>query len=452
MPDIVREPQRALGGITPDEAERLERYGRGIVERALGTCPVNRDEAVAAIKAVYAAAGFKKQPVVVVAPSPLVMHHAFAAAATVVSRHGRLPSEAELDLDDPTAAAVYAATSEVVASVGNASRFRRVLDRILFHRPPRIGQVLTSIEALGGGKDWRATFGAIRHCFDEDTDRAVLSATSTADMAKHQLTEAIWRNARAMGTHPTWRSVPEIRVERTFWSLEQSAAQTVCMELAGKAASDAREYVEYGHLFFDGFMSLNAFIGGLRDVIGLRHPKLEAHRVWEEACLQGAATMFHPDFCLVCDHPELLRMDDMGRLHCEDGPAIRWRDGTSWHFWHGVRIPGIWIRHRKSLTPSDALGWPDIEQRRAACEILGWDLVLRELDARVIDEDGDPEIGSLIEIDIPDVGPARFLRVRCGTGRAFSMPVPPEMRTALEANAWTYGFDADDFAKPELRT
>ena len=92
------------------------------------------------------------------------------------------------------------------------------------------------------------------------------------------------------------------------------------------------------------------------------------------------------------------------------------------------------------------------EKRRAACEILGWDKILEELDARVIDHDTDPEIGDLLEVQIPDIGREKFLRVKCGTGRTFALPVPPEMSTALEANAWTYGFDADSFPKPEVRT
>jgi len=41
--------------------------------------------------------------------------------------------------------------------------------------------------------------------------------------------------------------------------------------------------------------------------------------------------------------------------------------------------------------------------------------------------------------------------VTCGTGRTFALPVPPEMTTALAANAWTYGLEAKDYM-PEVRT
>jgi hypothetical protein len=110
------------------------------------------------------------------------------------------------------------------------------------------------------------------------------------------------------------------------------------------------------------------------------------------------------------------------------------------------------VTDKSALTAKTALTWENIEQRRCACEILGWSAILRELKAKVIDTDGDPEIGELVEVDMPEVGQERFLRVRCGTGRQFALPVPPEMKTALEAQAWTWGMEPSSFVKPEIRT
>ena len=110
------------------------------------------------------------------------------------------------------------------------------------------------------------------------------------------------------------------------------------------------------------------------------------------------------------------------------------------------------FRSKDQLTAKIALTWNNIEQRRCACEILGWVKILRELNAKIIDEDNDPEVGTLVEVDIPDIGREKFLRVLCGTKREFALPVPPEMKTALEANAWTFGFSSKDFVIPEVRT
>lgn len=154
---------------------------------------------------------------------------------------------------------------------------------------------------------------------------------------------------------------------------------------------------------------------------------------------------------IVYERPVEIKMDEQNRLHSETGPAILYRDGFSVYSWHGVRIPKEWIEDSPP-SPEDALRWENLEQRRVACEIIGWDNILNLLNAKIIDEDKDPMIGTLVEVDIPDIGRERFIRVLCGTGRSFALPVPPEMTTALEANAWTYDLDGDILRKLEVRT
>lgn len=155
---------------------------------------------------------------------------------------------------------------------------------------------------------------------------------------------------------------------------------------------------------------------------------------------------------VVQDRPVHIKMDEDNRLHCETGPAILYADGFAVYAWHGVRIPSEWIEDKTSLTAQKALTWENMEQRRAACEILGWVNILGALNAKVIDEDEDPQIGTLLEVDIPEIGREKFLKVLCGTGREFAIPVPPDMTTALGANAWTYNIDPDLLKTLEVRT
>jgi hypothetical protein len=160
----------------------------------------------------------------------------------------------------------------------------------------------------------------------------------------------------------------------------------------------------------------------------------------------------YEDTVVFQERPTAIRFDDQDRLHCETGPAIEYEDGFGVYSWHGVKIPKEWITSRETLTPKIALGWSNIEQRRAACEIVTWARILRELDAKVIDADEDPMIGTLVEVNIPDVGSEKFLKVICGTGREFAIPVPPTMTKALDANAWTFDIDGDTLRKLEVRT
>jgi hypothetical protein len=161
----------------------------------------------------------------------------------------------------------------------------------------------------------------------------------------------------------------------------------------------------------------------------------------------------YTNMAILQDRPSVLRFDDQKRLHCEDGPAIRYPDGLVEVFaWHGTRIPREWIEDKSSLNGKIALAVENVEQRRVACEIVGWANVLEQLKAKTIDKNENEEIGELVEVLIPDSGKEKFLRVRCGTGRGFAIPVPPEMKTALQANAWTYGFDNPSDYSLEVRT
>jgi hypothetical protein len=158
------------------------------------------------------------------------------------------------------------------------------------------------------------------------------------------------------------------------------------------------------------------------------------------------------EVAIVMDRPLYVKMDDTNRLHCENGPAIKYNDGFTVYSWHGVRVPGEWIENKASLTPEMALQEENMERRRAACEILGWANILDRLDSKVIDEDEDPMIGTLLEVNIPDVGREKFLKVQCGTGRIFAIPVPPDTQTALAGNAWTFNIEPDVLRMLEVRT
>jgi len=158
------------------------------------------------------------------------------------------------------------------------------------------------------------------------------------------------------------------------------------------------------------------------------------------------------NICLFSDRPSAMRHDELGRLHSLEKATIEFRDGWGCYAYNGLIIPGEWIYDKKSLSAKTALTWANIEQRRAAIEIVSWAKILKDLDAKVIDEDGDPLIGTLVEVELPGIGPSRFCKVLCGTGREFAVGVPRQVKTAIEAQAWMQGVEMKDFTRPEVRT
>lgn len=156
--------------------------------------------------------------------------------------------------------------------------------------------------------------------------------------------------------------------------------------------------------------------------------------------------------CIASERPVAIHLDDQGRSHCETGPSVVYPDGWGPYCWHGVNVPSEWILNRSSLTAAVALKQDNMERRRAACEIVGWATILKELNARTIDKHPNPMAGELLEVDIPDVGKERFLQAMCGTGRVFAMPVPPESKTVEECQRWLNFVPNDMDFLPEIRT
>lgn len=128
-------------------------------------------------------------------------------------------------------------------------------------------------------------------------------------------------------------------------------------------------------------------------------------------------------------------MDEQRQIHRHDGPAIIWGEDKQ-YWWHGVQVPSEWIEDTGSVDLSLCLKHQNIEQRRALCEIVGWDKVVDTLNADVLDVDPDPQIGTLLQAKIPDHGLQKFLRVKEeATGRQFCILVPQRIKTALDAQA-----------------
>ena len=173
----------------------------------------------------------------------------------------------------------------------------------------------------------------------------------------------------------------------------------------------------------------------------------------------GEAIFMYEDCVVFVQSYEYIKTSPDNLWHCETGPAVYYTDGFALFFWRGTQVPDRWILHKSTVDPSDILQWPNLEVRRAGCEIIGWDNILRTLPNTIIDKDPNPQIGTLVECQLPVTNilgqrnneQARFLVVKCGTGRQFALAVPLDMVTAREAVAWTYGYDPDEY-NPEVRT
>jgi hypothetical protein len=161
--------------------------------------------------------------------------------------------------------------------------------------------------------------------------------------------------------------------------------------------------------------------------------------------------------------PTKVICDQNGRPHSLTEPAVQWADGLNSHAIRGVWFPeDVWNAvAKKTISANDAISLPNLEQRIVACQIIGYDTVLAELGAKLIDEEinytsGGKEMHySLFEINLKDDAvdrPAKFVKVECPTtGRETLLRVPPTIHTVRTAVAWTFGMRPDDYT-PEIET
>lgn len=156
-----------------------------------------------------------------------------------------------------------------------------------------------------------------------------------------------------------------------------------------------------------------------------------------------------------------------GRLHSDDGPAVSWTGGACYYFLDGIQVDPSVVLDPDSITLQMILDEKNLELRRVLAERFGIKRYLQEVGARVVHED---ETGRLWQEDIrlymkPGSAnnairrgvPFTFVEVTNatlesdGSQRRFFLRVPPTMRTAREAVAWTFALEPDQY-RPIVET
>jgi hypothetical protein len=153
---------------------------------------------------------------------------------------------------------------------------------------------------------------------------------------------------------------------------------------------------------------------------------------------------------ILTERPCMLAMahDEQGRLHRPTGPVVAYPDGWGIWAWHGVRVPRQVIERPDTITVGQIRTTGNLEVRRVLLERYGLDRYLRDADATLVQVDDygrlwrcelpEDELLTIVEVDNATAEPD-------GTFATYLLRVPPTMRTAKEAVAWTFGMAADDY-------
>lgn len=144
--------------------------------------------------------------------------------------------------------------------------------------------------------------------------------------------------------------------------------------------------------------------------------------------------------CFVSDRPRRVSFDQNRLLHCETAQAVEYSDGWGVYAWHGLRIPEKFITERDAITYTQITNEENVEFRRVLRDLYGRDRYLGDIGAIEIHRD---EYGVLWRGEDGGDEPLMFVEVENatiehGARRKFHLRVPPTMRTAHEAVAWTF--------------
>jgi uncharacterized protein DUF6745 len=136
--------------------------------------------------------------------------------------------------------------------------------------------------------------------------------------------------------------------------------------------------------------------------LGIKYNEQDVTRLNEWLELADNCGFFFPfdGICFVCDRPTVIRKDAETRLHCDFAPSVEFSDGWKLYYWHGISVPERAVLDINSYQAKEILAERNGEVRRALMSLYGWERILPEVNAKLIDKHPDPTIGELYEFFI----------------------------------------------------
>jgi len=180
---------------------------------------------------------------------------------------------------------------------------------------------------------------------------------------------------------------------------------------------------------------------------------------------------------IMVPYPIFLKYDDQYRLHCEDGAAIGWEDGSMFYADHGVKIPE---KYFKEIITAKMIDEEDnAEVRRVALKRMGFDNYVKEAEFEEVardewgvlyrrerendvplafvsvlnsspEEEGVSEEGLVARMNPEDFRPSELFRP--GYYKRYSIRCHHESETPLEALAASVGLTSEEYAQVEIET
>ena len=145
--------------------------------------------------------------------------------------------------------------------------------------------------------------------------------------------------------------------------------------------------------------------------------------------------------------PTSIALDAEGRPHAEDGPAMRWADGSEVYAWRGRVVERSLVCVRP-LTPAFIAAERDPDRQSVLVERYGLGRFLAETGAIAVHADECGQLYRLHQLQGEPIAAVHVVNASPepdGSFRDFWLRVPPTVQTAREAVAWTFGLQEQEY-------
>lgn len=189
-------------------------------------------------------------------------------------------------------------------------------------------------------------------------------------------------------------------------------------------------------------------------MLGWRDDTLPRFEIDEALTRSCGWVWWHENVVAISDRPSAIHRDEQGRLHNESGPSIAYRDGWALHHWHGVPVQPSVIERPETITAEQVEKEENAEVRRVLVTRMGMEKYITESRLKPVRSD---DFGVLYRKEQEGDEPLVVVKVvnstpePDGSKKDYWLRVPPDVRSAREAVAWTFGLKAEEYV-PAVET
>lgn len=177
-------------------------------------------------------------------------------------------------------------------------------------------------------------------------------------------------------------------------------------------------------------------------------------RLWLDQCRYAHWWFECGGVVFASDRPAELTVDAQGRLHNDDSPALDYGDGFRLFAIHGVRVDADIVLHPENIAVKRIENEDNVEVRRVLIALYGHERYMKDSGAALVHQDERGKLwrkkraedADLVMVEVTNSTPEPD-----GSVRSYLLRVPPNMRTASAAVAWTFGLRSREY-RPSVET